>query len=245
MGHLSGLGSLAACLWVGEDQVIKNPLFLFPLSLPKCQPREHKVFYAANSSLLRFLPSFKLGSQGAGGLYGAETLFAMFWAPDTGQSRLLGMLLAAFPPQRSCTQHAHNPAHKMSQGSCKSSRASVPTAQVFPRAPDQTHVGQERASAPPAHLTLPKSMAPGLSLPRGTGKWAPQAVTGCCPPSPLPPPKSCLYLLALVDSPLPGAAPPSMPKPTPSETCTRTCVNDVSLGLFVVFVLGFCCFFFF
>lgn len=146
------------------------------------------MFYAANSSLLRFLPSFKLGSQGAGGLHGAETLFAKLWAPDTGQSRLLGMLLAASPPQRSCTQHAHNPAHKMSQGSCKSSRALVPTAQVFPRAPDQTHVGQERASAPPAHLTLPKSMAPGLSLPRGTGKRAPQAVTGCCPPSPLAPP---------------------------------------------------------
>lgn len=59
------------------------------------------------------------------------------------------------------------------------------------------------------------------------------------------PPQPCLYLLAPVTALLLGPDAPIVPKPMPSESCTRMCVNDVSLGLFVVFGLFFWFFFFF
>lgn len=91
-------------------------------------------------------------------------------------------------------------------------------------------------AAPPAHA----APAPWAKPPMGTGKQGPGvAVAALIPPQP------CLYLLAPVTALLLGPDAPIVPKPMPSESCTRMCVNDVSLGLFVVFGLFFWFFFFF
>lgn len=81
--------------------------------------------------------------------------------------------------------------------------------QLFPSQPSpsllqNTELG--KPSAPPAHPTLQNPLALGLSLPRDRGRGCPGSVAAV-PPFPQPFPKSCLYLLAPVDSPSPGEPP--------------------------------------
>jgi len=142
------------------------------------------------------------------------------WAPDTGQSRLPGGVAGSVSPGG----HVRNPAGAHAD----------PDTRLPGSNPRSTKL--PLCSFHPSHA--PETAGSWAEPPQGQRKRVPQSLAAAVLP-PHRPPQVLPLFIGPGGQPSSRGSPPAMPKPTPSETCTRTCVNDVSLGLFVVFILGF------
>lgn len=185
----SSLGAgltLAACLWAvscGLGEIKSKEKYFFGFFPPKPSQvpaqRAQGVLYSQLFSS-KENPASETQSWGVGGLRGAEMLFVKPWAPDTGQSWLPGMLLAAFPSE--CTQPTQD-SHRSSRGLIR-----TPDCLGLPTGcgPNPRRTKTPLCSSCPSHA--PETDGSWAEPPQGQRKRVPQVVSGCCPPSPPAPP---------------------------------------------------------